>query len=665
MAAALSATAALAARFVKADAASRKLGIVVGNAVATALIAAVAALPEALTGPSAVPDPWMRQVVAAVLCFVAAPVFLLLATVGRLSAAKRDQRLAALRLLGLSPGRTLAVAMIENGLLALAGAVAGAGLFAGLAPAASAAARRATGWFAGTLTLGAGWLAVIALAVTAFSAVLAAAPARRLRTEPKALRGGGVRTKPGWWRLAPLAVGAGLLVWIGTGPSTLAYTARQWLTAGALAAMILGLALGVPVVSHRIAGVMARSRRTVPRLAGRGIQAEPSSGTRLVLGLGAVVMLAVAVSGVLWQLENDGAILTGQRVLEDGPQLVTLRPQGASQWGYSPGEIDPTIPLEAYRAVQRLPGVEAVMANWEIDPLSGYDDPSACDPSREYCSGPIIVGSCLDLLAILPAAVGCSDQEVRWLEPEPSAYSVYGSTDYERRPDADALTLRLWPDGEPVEFALSREVIRLPPVPRRDPGVRWRPDSGGVFIPLDLAVAGLGQPQMLDVVLRTPGLQAQRQLAAAVEPLGLTATGEDLRYYTEEAMLLTGFWALVALAVSVAVVNLVITAIDRAKERRPMVARQIALGVPGSILRRAQTLQVAAPLAGAIGLGALGGAAALVCYWLPDWRRGYVDFPWPQLGLAFGAALLGAALVVAVTMPLTRARLTPELLRRE
>jgi hypothetical protein len=655
----------LAVRFVKADAASRKLGIVIGNGVAALLIAAVAALPGALAGPGAVLDPTIRAMVATVLCFVATPVFLLLATVGRLSAATRDQRLAALRLLGLRPGRTVAVAMAENGLLALAGAVAGVAVFAAVGPAASAAVRRGPGWFAGTLSLGVHWLAVIALAVALFSALLAAAPARRLRAEPKATPSAAARAKPGWWRLAPFALGAGALIWVGTEPTVLARTVRYWVTGGAAVAVVAGLALSVPLVSDRLGAALARSRRTVLQLAGRGIQAEPSSGTRLVLGLGAVVMLTVAASGQLWKMEHSGAILTGERVLENGPQMVTLRPQGEAEWSWSPGETSRTIPPEAREVVARLPGVKAVIVNWEFDPAGPHHDPYACDPTREYCDGPVVVGSCADLAVILPSAVGCSDQEVRWLEPEPSAYSLFGSTDYERRPDTDIAALALWPVGEPVEFALSREVIRLPPVPRRDPGMRWQPSSGGIFIPIDLAIAALGQPQMLDVLLETPGLEAQRELAAAVEPLGLTATGEELFGYREEVTLLTGFWALVALAVAVAVVNLAITAIDRAKERRAMVARQIALGVPGTVLRRAQALQVAAPLVGAVGLGAVGGAAALSSYWLPDWRRDYVDFPWAQLGLALGAAVLGAALIVAVTMPLTRTRLTPELLRRE
>jgi predicted lysophospholipase L1 biosynthesis ABC-type transport system permease subunit len=130
-------------------------------------------------------------------------------------------------------------------------------------------------------------------------------------------------------------------------------------------------------------------------------------------------------------------------------------------------------------------------------------------------------------------------------------------------------------------------------------------------------------------------------------------------------MLLTGFWALISLAIAVTVLNLAISAMDRLAERRPIVARQIALGVPSRVLRRAQTLQTAVPLAGAVLLGVTGGAAALVSYALADYRRGVIDIPWPQLGLALGAVLIGSALVIGLTLPLSRVRLTPALLRRE
>ncbi|MDR0626149.1 MAG: hypothetical protein LBG11_02630 [Bifidobacteriaceae bacterium] len=222
-----------------------------------------------------------------------------------------------------------------------------------------------------------------------------------------------------------------------------------------------------------------------------------------------------------------------------------------------------------------------------------------------------------------------------------------------------------WPADKPVQFDLSRQVIRLPPAPIRYDGAFWRFDYGGLFIPRQLAGPVLGSPAELWVLVDQGGLAIQEKLNAAVRPHGLVAVPEEMVYYNDEVMLLTGFWALITLAMAVASLNLAITAVDGAKERRPVVARQIALGVPGQVLRRAQTLQVAVPLTGAVGLGVIGGAAALVSYSLPDLRSGYIDFPWPQLGFALGTVVIGSALVLGLAAASTRLRLTPEDLRRE
>jgi hypothetical protein len=315
-------------RFVRADSASRQVGIIAGNAVGTFLIAAVAALPAALTSDDA-PELGVRLTIGVALIFVAIPVFMLLATVGRLSAATRDARLMALRLLGLRPSRTLAVAAVENGLLSLAGALAGVAIFALAAPAASAAVRNGPGWFSGTLALSPLWLAAIALAAGLFSAVLAAAPARRLLEEPKAGRPRR-RGTGGWWRLGLFGFGAAELVWLGFEPG-LSYSQRTWAVACGVVAVLVGLVLSVPLFSVRVAAALAKSRRTVVQLAGRGIQAEPTSGARLVLGLGAVVFLAVALTGQLWRMENSSAIKMGQRLLGDGPQLLVMY-QSSDDW---------------------------------------------------------------------------------------------------------------------------------------------------------------------------------------------------------------------------------------------------------------------------------------------------------------------------------------------
>jgi hypothetical protein len=673
---------AVAFRFVKADATSRKLGILTGNAVAALLIATLAALPEALQPGAGELDPTVRVVMAVVLAFVMIPVFMLLASVGRVSAATRDRRLAALRLLGLSPARTLAVAMIENAVLALTGAVAGVTLFALLAPAASAAVRTGPRWFVGTLTLPFHWLVAIAVGVGLFSAILAAAPARRLRTEPKALRQGGTRTKPGWWRLAVFVAGASLLVWIGTEPRYLSYVITNTVTVVGVAAVVIGLTLSVPLFSNRMGRWLARSRRTVPMLAGRGILAEPSSGTRLVLGLGAVVFLTVAGAQALWSLETSGPIMLGRRVLGEGPQLMRFYPDGSPLADYGHGSsaetvwaegemrdqyAAPVVTEEQRRAISDLTEVKAVVGHWSFANGYSLSDDSLCDVEHEFCFGSVFIGSCADLAVFNPAATNCSDSEVRWMAPEPEPDGFFY---VQPRPETDTVTLRLVDPsdggliGPGAEFALSDQAIGLPKVPHRDQGKWWQPSSEGLFIPYDLAVRAFGQPPELRA-LASGGIPVSQQLEKAAGPLGLVAAPEILTYYRQDMVLLTGFWALYGLAISVAVINLAITGIDRAKERRLILARQFALGVPGRVLRRAQGLQVVVPLAGAVLLGAIGGGAALVRYGLPDWRSGLAELPWTQLGSALGATILGAALVVALTIPLTRTRLTPETLRWE
>ncbi|MDR3107615.1 MAG: hypothetical protein LBU05_05400, partial [Bifidobacteriaceae bacterium] len=327
-----------------------------------------------------------------------------------------------------------------------------------------------------------------------------------------------------------------------------------------------------------------------------------------------------------------------------------------------------TISANQREAVAGLPGVSAAVGVWEVMAQIGPDGSWQCDPVHEFCHfDQVFVGSCAELLAFNPDARNCSDDEIRWIEPvgaRPNSFEN-GELIQEQRPDADTLVLRLGygADQKPAEFALAAAVISVPPWPERLDGVRWHLHAG-LFVPRALAAA-LGEPHELKVLIDQGGLAAQRALAAAVQPLGLVAMPEDLAGYREAAVLLTGFWGLIALAMAVALLNLAITAVDRAKERRQIVARQVALGVPGRVLWHAQTLQVAVPLVSAVALGAVGGGAALLCYWLPDHRSGRVDWPWPQLTLALGAVLVGSALVVALTIRLTRLRLTPELLRRE
>src|SRR5699024_3331883 len=200
-------------RLARAGGRLRAWSIVAGNAFGVALLLVALALPAALY-----PDPAERaelQVqIFGILLFLLVPAVILLVTVGRLSSGVRDQRLAALRLLGLSPWRTRAVAAVENGVLALVGALLGACAVGLTLP------------WAGSALVDGGVVeqpphisvvigGVVVLAVTALSVLVGTASTWE-RELPSRGRAEATHRTPRMWRLVVLLVGLGLLggLWI-------------------------------------------------------------------------------------------------------------------------------------------------------------------------------------------------------------------------------------------------------------------------------------------------------------------------------------------------------------------------------------------------------------------------------------------------------------------
>lgn len=112
----------------------RTVSVVGGAAVATALLLAAAAIPGAIYPVDTRRDPQELANVWAVLAFSVVPAVVLLKTASRTSAANRDSRLAALRLLGVSVRDTAMISAVESGVLAQVGAVTGLVLFLAAAP---------------------------------------------------------------------------------------------------------------------------------------------------------------------------------------------------------------------------------------------------------------------------------------------------------------------------------------------------------------------------------------------------------------------------------------------------------------------------------------------------------------------------------------------------
>ena len=80
------------------------------------------------------------------------PVLILIGTATRLAAARREERFAALRLVGATPRDVSVIASVDSVVSALSGTVLGIGLFLAVRPALAGASLTGTRYFAATVT---------------------------------------------------------------------------------------------------------------------------------------------------------------------------------------------------------------------------------------------------------------------------------------------------------------------------------------------------------------------------------------------------------------------------------------------------------------------------------------------------------------------------------
>ncbi|MBW0106479.1 FtsX-like permease family protein [Pseudonocardia sp. KRD291] len=299
----------------------RPAGDPVLTAPGTSTVVAVAAFdgPAAPGGDSAVRSEIYRQLTVVAAALVLFPAAGLVGASARLSAARRGQRLATLRLLGASTPRITVVAVTEVGVAACAGALAGIALEWVAAPALAAIPLAGGGWFAADVRPPPSTLLAVAVAVTLLATVSAVGGLRRVvisplgvarRRDPQVVRG-----------LRLLGPVAAVVVF---GVANVYRQASPIAVAGPVFAVgVLALlgAVGVlgPLVVRVVGAAMTRRARSPHRLlAGRRLLDDPKGAFRPLAGL----TLAVFVAGFLAPLTS--AVAGAQ----DGRTDVVTMPGG-------------------------------------------------------------------------------------------------------------------------------------------------------------------------------------------------------------------------------------------------------------------------------------------------------------------------------------------------
>ena len=230
---------------------------------------------------------------------------MLAASAARLSVSRRDQRLAALRLIGATPGRVAAMTAAEALLTGAAGALLGAVGYAVLLPPVASLPLAGGAWYPADLWIGALPLPAVMAGVVALVVVSALAGLRQVVVGPL-----GVARRSRSRGASVVRAVVFVAVVAGYGWISKEYGSDDSLALYAFAAVFLALAVIGPWVVRLLGRIVtALAKRPATLLAGRRLLDDPKAAWRIVSGL----TLAGFVAGFFALLTLDVAPPWGGR----------------------------------------------------------------------------------------------------------------------------------------------------------------------------------------------------------------------------------------------------------------------------------------------------------------------------------------------------------------
>ncbi|WFE53964.1 FtsX-like permease family protein [Micromonospora sp. WMMD1155] len=262
----------------------------------------VPALPEATVN-------LILGVIAGGLLF---PVLIFIGTATRLSAARREQRFAAMRLVGATPRQISTVAAVEATAAAVVGTAVGFALFYAFRGPLTGIPFTGMPFFPSDMSLGLLDVLLVALGVPAGAAVAAQVSLRRVRISPLGVTRRVTPRAPRAYRLIPIAIGVAVLFSaIGFRPATSDGQTAVFLPA--LLLIMAGLVFAGPWLTMVGARVMARyASRPATLIAARRLADNPKAGFRAISGIMlALFVTSVAVGVITTIVDNRGPAPVG------------------------------------------------------------------------------------------------------------------------------------------------------------------------------------------------------------------------------------------------------------------------------------------------------------------------------------------------------------------
>ncbi len=237
--------------------------------------------------------PFFRYAFGVGVLAVLFPLLVLISTATRLAADRREERFAALRLVGGTPGDIRVVAAVEAVISSFAGAALGTIIFLLVRPALAGTALVGTQYFESDLTpTVAGYLAML-IGVPVAAAIAALVSLRRVQISPLGVSRRAAPRPPTFWRLIALAIGVGVYLY------GLSKTSRESIggpTYPGLLLTMIGLVIAGPWLTAQAARLFGRlATGSSALLTARRLADNPKRAFRAVTGLTLAVFLGTMV----------------------------------------------------------------------------------------------------------------------------------------------------------------------------------------------------------------------------------------------------------------------------------------------------------------------------------------------------------------------------------
>ncbi|MDX6419052.1 MAG: hypothetical protein QOG28_3672 [Trebonia sp.] len=285
------------------------------------------------------------------------PVLILIATASRLSAARREERFAAMRLVGATPHQISVVSSVEATVAALAGVAVGFALFLAFRPLLYHVPFTGAPLSQGDLSLHRIDIVLVVIGVPVAAVGSARLALRRVQISPLGVSRRASSRPPRVVRIIPLLAGIAVLAYFDSAGKPGSNGGQLLEVLVGFVLLIVGLVLAGPWFTTAGSRLMvSRARRPATLIAGRRLLDNPKAAFRFISGLVIALFVASAAIGALSSFAAATSSSSG-----GSAGKATLADLFCSYYNTNCASAQvPSVPGQVLAEIRTTPGVRAV-----------------------------------------------------------------------------------------------------------------------------------------------------------------------------------------------------------------------------------------------------------------------------------------------------------------